>query len=72
MTYILVLGLQVHSIYRSTGASFDKAKAEFATGVMNSPHVQQAAAGAARQAMSQAFTSATSGGNRTNSSGVRY
>lgn len=68
----MVFFAQVHSIYRSTGASFDKAKAEFATGVMSSPHVQQAAAGAARQAMSQAFTSATTGSNRPQNSGVRY
>lgn len=64
--------VQVHSIYRSTGASFAKAQAEFATGVMRNEHVQQAAsaaaAGAARQAMGQAF----SGGNNTDAGGIRY
>jgi len=73
----LLMLLKVHSIYRSTGASFDKAKAEFASGVMSNAHVQQAAAGAARQAMSSAFTSATSGGatptnGRPNTSGIRF
>ena len=63
--------VKVHSIYRNTGASFAKAQAEFAQGVMRNEHVQQAATGAAtaaaRQAMGQAFT----GGNNAGS-GLRY
>lgn len=39
--------LQVHKIYRSTGASFAKAQQEFSTGVMRNEHVQSAAANAA-------------------------
>ncbi|KAK3098720.1 hypothetical protein FSP39_022388 [Pinctada imbricata] len=39
--------VKVHKIYRSTGASFDKAKQEFSTGVMQNQAVQSAAANAA-------------------------
>ena len=46
---------KVHRIYRNTGASFQKAQAEFATGVMRNEAVrgaaQDAAAGAARGAV---------------------
>jgi len=42
--------VQVHSLYRSTGASFEKAQQEFATGVMKNPGVQTAAATAATSA----------------------
>ena len=41
---------QVHKIYRSTGASFQKAQAEFAQGVMKNEAVQHAAADAAANA----------------------
>ncbi|XP_074650641.1 secretory carrier-associated membrane protein 2-like isoform X2 [Tubulanus polymorphus] len=55
--------IKVHRIYRSTGASFDKAKQEFRQGVMSNEHVQTGvsdlAAGAARNAMS-----GNAGGNR--------
>ncbi|XP_041370057.1 secretory carrier-associated membrane protein 1-like isoform X2 [Gigantopelta aegis] len=48
--------VKVHRIYRSTGASFQKAQAEFAQGVMRNETVQNvasdAAAGAARGAVS--------------------
>ncbi|XP_046574228.1 secretory carrier-associated membrane protein 1-like isoform X2 [Haliotis rubra] len=39
--------VKVHRIYRSTGASFQKAQQEFATGVMRNEAVQNAAANAA-------------------------
>ncbi|XP_076443587.1 secretory carrier-associated membrane protein 1-like isoform X1 [Babylonia areolata] len=42
--------VKVHRIYRSTGASFQKAQAEFATGVMRNEVVQTAAADAAASA----------------------
>ena len=45
---------QVHAMYRTTGASFEKAQQEFATGVMSNKNVQTAAAKAASQAASQA------------------
>ncbi|XP_064607618.1 secretory carrier-associated membrane protein 1-like isoform X2 [Liolophura sinensis] len=60
---ILVL-IKVHRMYRSTGASFQKAQQEFATGVMRNEAVQtaagNAAAGAARGAVSGQYGS----GNR--------
>ena len=40
----------MHRIYRSTGASFQKAQMEFATGVMRNEVVQTAAADAAATA----------------------
>jgi hypothetical protein len=51
ISIVLVLfSLQVHRIYRSTGASFQKAQAEFATGVLRNETVQNAAADAAASA----------------------
>ncbi|CAK8677779.1 secretory carrier-associated membrane protein 1-like [Clavelina lepadiformis] len=47
----LVLLKRVHSIYRSTGASFDQAQRQFATNVMKNPGVQTAATTAATSAM---------------------
>lgn len=71
-----LLLIRVHSIYKSTGASFDKAKAEFATGVMSNETVQQSVAGATRSAFSSAISSTLSGGNSGagggGGSGVRY
>lgn len=46
--------LQVHALYRTTGASFEKAQQEFATGVMSNKTVQTAAANAAANAASNA------------------
>lgn len=46
---------QVHSMYRTTGASFEKAQQEFATGVLSNKTVQTAAANAASQAAQGAF-----------------
>lgn len=46
--------LQVHTLYRTTGASFEKAQQEFATGVMSNKTVQTAAANAAANAASNA------------------
>uniref|UniRef100_A0A3Q3AWU0 Secretory carrier-associated membrane protein n=1 Tax=Kryptolebias marmoratus TaxID=37003 RepID=A0A3Q3AWU0_KRYMA len=49
--------LQVHSMYRQTDASFQKAQAEFATGVMSNQAVRQAASTAASSAAQGAFAS---------------
>lgn len=37
----------MHRIYRSAGASLEKAQGEFARGVVSNPHVQNAAGEAA-------------------------
>lgn len=47
-----ILLKKVHSVYRSSGASFEKAQQEFASGVMKNPGVQRAAADAATAAVS--------------------
>lgn len=46
---------QVHSMYRRTGASFQKAQQEFSQGVFTSKTFQTAAAGAASSAAQGAF-----------------
>lgn len=46
---------RVHRLYRSTGASFAKAQAEFTTGVMQNETVRQAAAEAARESVRSQF-----------------
>ncbi|XP_052699063.1 secretory carrier-associated membrane protein 1-like isoform X2 [Crassostrea angulata] len=46
-----VMLVKVHRIYRSTGASFDKAKQEFSTGVMRNETVQGVASNAAQGAV---------------------
>ncbi|RXM99052.1 Secretory carrier-associated membrane protein 1 [Acipenser ruthenus] len=48
-------GRTVHGLYRTTGASFEKAQQEFATGVMANKTVQTAAANAASGAARTAF-----------------
>ena len=53
--------MKVHSIYRSSGASLQRAQAEFATGVMSNKNVQQAAASAATAAAQNAFQQPQSG-----------
>lgn len=56
----VILLKKVHGMYRQTDASFQKAQAEFATGVMSNQAVRQAAAnaatGAATSAAKGAFT----------------
>ncbi|NP_001017190.1 secretory carrier-associated membrane protein 1 [Xenopus tropicalis] len=51
----LVMFKKVHGLYRTTGASFEKAQQEFATGVMSNKTVQTAAANAASSAAQNAF-----------------
>uniref|UniRef100_A0A673C6B9 Secretory carrier-associated membrane protein n=1 Tax=Sphaeramia orbicularis TaxID=375764 RepID=A0A673C6B9_9TELE len=50
----LIMFKKVHALYRTTGASFEKAQQEFATGVMSNKTVQTAAANAAANAASNA------------------
>ncbi|XP_051519609.1 secretory carrier-associated membrane protein 3-like [Myxocyprinus asiaticus] len=54
----VVLLKRVHSMYRKTGASFEKAQAEFATGVLSNQAVRQAATNATVSAAQGAFTGA--------------
>nr|KAF6397937.1 secretory carrier membrane protein 3 [Rousettus aegyptiacus] len=58
-TGIAVLGIvmlkRIHSLYRRTGASFQKAQQEFTAGVFSSPAVRTAAANAASGAAENAF-----------------
>ncbi|XP_026052707.1 secretory carrier-associated membrane protein 1-like [Carassius auratus] len=51
----LIMFKKVHALYRTTGASFEKAQQEFATGVMANKTVQTAAANAASTAARGAF-----------------
>lgn len=60
----------VHRIYRSTGASFAKAQAEFSQGVMRNEHVQTATANAASAVIRNQMNQATSGG--ANSASPRF
>ncbi|KAF2349903.1 hypothetical protein FHG87_019340 [Trinorchestia longiramus] len=57
---MIILLLWVHRIYRSTGASFAKAQAEFTQGVMRNEHVQSATANAASSIVRNQF-----GGNNS-------
>lgn len=52
----VVLLKRVHSMYRQTEASFEKAQAEFATGVLSNQTVRQAATNATVSAAQGAFT----------------
>lgn len=52
---ISAVSLQIHSLYRRTGASFQKAQQEFAAGVFSNPAVRTAAANAAAGAAENAF-----------------
>ncbi|XP_069159558.1 secretory carrier-associated membrane protein 1 isoform X2 [Procambarus clarkii] len=53
---------EVHRIYRSTGASFAKAQAEFSQGVMRNEHVQNVTANAASAAVRNQFGAPTTPG----------
>nr|XP_046230317.1 secretory carrier-associated membrane protein 1-like isoform X2 [Scatophagus argus] len=51
----LIMFKKVHAMYRTTGASFERAQQEFATGVMSNKTVQAAAANAASKAAQGTF-----------------
>ncbi|XP_029431544.1 secretory carrier-associated membrane protein 2 [Rhinatrema bivittatum] len=51
----LILLKKVHSLYRRTGASFQRAQEEFSQGVLSNRNVRNAAAGAASSAAQGAF-----------------
>lgn len=54
-----ILLIRVHRYYRSSGASFTKAQAEFAQGVVSNRAVQQAATGVATAAVGGAVNQYT-------------
>ena len=54
--------LQIHKLYRSSGASLAKAQAEFASGVMRNEHVQSAATAAASAAARETMRNQFGGG----------
>lgn len=56
---MILLLMKVHSLYRSSGASFAKAQQEFSTGVMTNPDVQSGMASAAGAAARNTFSAAT-------------
>ncbi|XP_005992694.1 secretory carrier-associated membrane protein 1 isoform X2 [Latimeria chalumnae] len=60
-TISIIMFKKVHGLYRTTGASFEKAQQEFATGVMSNKTVQTAAANAASTAASSAARNAFKG-----------
>jgi len=66
-----LLLMRVHSIYRSTGASFAKAQQEFASGVMRNEHVQGAATNIASEAIRAQMSSGNNTGN-PNPNAPRY
>ncbi|XP_070807375.1 secretory carrier-associated membrane protein 3 [Pituophis catenifer annectens] len=51
----IIMLKRIHSLYRRTGASFQKAQAEFAAGVLSNQTVRTAAANAAAGAASNSF-----------------
>ncbi|XP_070622542.1 secretory carrier-associated membrane protein 3 isoform X1 [Erythrolamprus reginae] len=51
----IIMLKRIHSLYRRTGASFQKAQAEFAAGVMSNQSVRTAAANAAAGAAANSF-----------------
>ncbi|CAH2273396.1 secretory carrier-associated membrane 2 [Pelobates cultripes] len=53
--FSLIMLKKVHSLYRRTGASFQRAQEEFSQGVLTNRNVQNAAAGAATAAARGAF-----------------
>lgn len=52
----IALLIKMHRIYRSAGASLEKAQGEFAKGVVTNPHVQNAAGEAAAAGVRSAMT----------------
>ncbi|XP_022658304.1 secretory carrier-associated membrane protein 1-like [Varroa jacobsoni] len=56
-----IMLMRVHALYRGTTASFQRAQAEFASGVLRNEHVQQAAANVAAEAARQTVQSNLSG-----------
>lgn len=63
---------RVHKMYRSTGASLDKAKQEFTTGVMSNEAVRQAATDAAAASMRSQFANQGPNGSQPPNNDNRY
>lgn len=58
----ILMMMKVHALYRNTGASFEKAQAEFATNVMANKNVQSAATTVITESARQAMKQQASGG----------
>ena len=57
---VMLLILQIHSLYRGTGASFQKAQSEFTSGVLRNESVRNAGAQMAANAAQGAMSGAAS------------
>lgn len=57
--------MKVHGLYRSTGASFEKAQKEFATNVMSNKNVQNAASTVIAESARTAMQNQTGYGGTT-------
>ena len=59
---MIMILIQIHGLYRATGASLAKAQAEFTTNVLSNEGVRNAAASAAASAAQQGVRSQFGGG----------
>lgn len=63
-SWLWICRLQIHRMYRSTGASFAKAQAEFTTEFLRNQHVRSAASNVAAAAVQSQFSQNQNPNNR--------